>query len=518
MATIYVSQTASASGGITFGVGDDSRTRAVAGDPSTPLLTLDGAGGAIAKAVDGDSIIVNDGTYTATTFFNFANKTLTVDPARAYGVTLKRTGAQTRVVNFDISGKTVSFGPFIINAESNASTGGITIASVAVLPNLTLRGTQIINVVAGASCILSNSALLTLRMFGVIAAALNAAAVRTGTALVGTSSVIISGCTLSAVNANTALGTVHLTASATGAWAIVRNNRISFYNTGNNAVGPIVSANVRSLVEYNILDADGTASGTALVHISSLAAVLAENSVVRWNIGRNRGSAGYLMRVGEEVSGANNNMVNYPVVYGNVFAGNYAGTGMHGFMLGWIKGGCVTGNAAFYVGIPFLSKDQSERAYFVNNVAAKGSASTSGMLRAKGSTNTVFAGNTIHTDAISANTAMLADTDPAVNVSTGIDYIANTIKAAWTATAIASVAATCDAEFLFNDYDYDALSGNPWSYTGVNYASLAAWLAVEPTAQNVPVGVNDKEFWPKFNLRGGLPGFGGNGILPTWGR
>lgn len=522
MPTIYVSQTASTSGGITFGVGSDSNTYVQAQSPLTPLLTLDTAvNGALAKAVTGDTIIINDGTYTAGTFFSITNKNLTINPATAGQVVFKRTGAQTRVLNIDNSAGTTTLGALVIDAENNSGTGGITVASVASLTTITLNGTIIRNV-TGIAGFGSNSALIGVTMNGVNIQVTDGACVRSTTGMTASSYYVIqhdsylnSSCT------NTVMETVRISSTATGAYAIVRDSTVLHSNTASTICGCIGIYNTRHLVERNRLFASGTATATSLYRNGSLAAVAAENSICRWNYGVSTvtGTGGYLFVIGADATGgANDNQVNYPGVYGNFLVGSAPATVQHGIFMGFMNGGVVTGNVVLRSAIPYISKGQSERSYWVNNVADKGTASTSGMLRSKGSVKATFYGNSVRSDSTSQNPVVLINADGATN-STGADVFGNTFKVAWTATTINNVAVSSDAEFGFNDYDIDGVSGTPFAYTASTYATLALWIAgQELTGTSLPVGVKDKNFWNKLLNASGPGTLPPSGIMPPWGQ
>lgn len=524
MPTIYVSQTATTSGGITFGVGSDANSYAQAQSPLTPLLTLDTAvNGAIAKAVTGDTIIVNDGTYTAATFFNISNKNLTINPATAGAVILKRTGAQTRVLNIDNSAGTTVLGALVIDAENNSATAGISVASVAALTTITLNGTIIRNVTGATNGGFgSASALIGVTMNGVNIQTTDCAAVRSTTGMTaGSYYVIQGGSYLSSSCTNVVMETVRISSTATGAYAVVQDSTVLHSNTASPICGCIGIYNTRHLVQRNRLFASGSSTATSLYRNGSLAAVAAENSICRWNYGASTvtGTGGYLFIIGADATGgANDNQVNYPCVYGNFLLGSVVATVQHGIFMGFMNGGVVTGNVVSRSAIPYISKVQTERSYWVNNVADKGTASTSGMLRSKGSTNATFYGNSVRSDSVAQNPVVLVDNDGATN-STGADVFGNVFKVAWTATTINKVAVSSTAEFGFNDYDIDGVSGTPFAYTASTYATLALWLAAqELTGTSLPVGVKDKNFWNKLLQGSGPDTLPPSGILPPWGQ
>lgn len=139
MATKYVSQ--SATNG--YLVGADTN------DGSTKLLAKLTLESAMAAASNGDTIVLNDGVYTASTFFN-VTKGLTINPETPYGAHLKRNGAQSRVLNVNYVGS-VSLGKLVLDAEGNASTSPLSVINSGGLTSLTLDGTRLSNTGSGAA-------------------------------------------------------------------------------------------------------------------------------------------------------------------------------------------------------------------------------------------------------------------------------------------------------------------------------------------------------------------------------
>lgn len=109
MATLYVSN--SAVNG--YAVGSDSNDGS---SKSTPKLTLTGAQ---STASNGDTVVVNDGTYTEATYLS-ASKGLTWQAENTLEVTLKGDAAQSRALHLSGSlsaGQTVSFSGFVFDGE-----------------------------------------------------------------------------------------------------------------------------------------------------------------------------------------------------------------------------------------------------------------------------------------------------------------------------------------------------------------------------------------------------------------
>ena len=515
---IYVSQVAT-NGYVVGNDANDGLTKA------TAKLTIDTAiTGAAATAAAGDTIVLNDGTYTAVaaTFFNLT-KSLIFAAENAGQAILKPTAASapSRVIN---AGGDLTLGAIVLDGDLTA-TGGVTFS---VAGTLTLNGTVIRNLDATSGVGLNlNSAG---GIFVVDGATITCPrqCIITSTALTTGASLTVKNSTLTSTANNVTGGAIFASASTTGARAFIDNNRIS-HTSSASSVGAIVLRNIRALIQRNAI-VNGGGAGQYGVWITTNAAVLAENSCVRWNyIRNNTTSGGMLLCFGVDdasgalgVAGANDIQNNYCSAYGNFLTGNStAATGLHGLFFGWVKGGCATGNIVVNASIPLITKGvQTERVWFINNVVARMQTSASGALRSKGSTGTEFVGNVVYMESTGETYALQADqnaipTTPVI--STGIDYIANIVRANFTTTKATQVDATSDAEFLFNDYDLAGVSGTPFNYQASTYATLALWSAAqELSAQSAAAGAADKNFWNKVLMPyGALPP---SGIMPQWGQ
>lgn len=104
---------ASATNGYTVGTDSGSGT-----SQSAPWLTIDHA---LANAVDGDVIYINDGTYTASTFYT-VGKTLTLVSHRRRAVALKAATGQPRLFNYTSStDKTFKCYGIVMDGYANTS-------------------------------------------------------------------------------------------------------------------------------------------------------------------------------------------------------------------------------------------------------------------------------------------------------------------------------------------------------------------------------------------------------------
>jgi len=526
MTTYYVSSTADNG----YAVGNDSNSAAQAQSKATPWLTVQGAI-ANASVVSTDTIIINGGAvaatnlYTATTFFN-DSKGLTFQGDNSPRLT--SAAAQARVFNQNTTANS-TFTGLILDGLGNA-TSPFTISAAASAPTVTIDGCIFRDTVAGAGAgtyainnsssnlnlVVKNSTLTAVR------SCIQSVALATG-------SITATDNTMTTLAASSGTeGTIRASASATGITSYIARNTLTCTSavsgSGANPYGVIHLSNIVALIERNRISISGAAATVACIALTSEAAVLAENSVIRWNELRHSattgGASGYLIIVGADATGvANDNQVNYPVIYGNYCTG-VAGSSptLHGILLGFIKAGYVFGNFVDYADLHLIAKDTTERSIFANNVLPHSTSGGDGMMRTKGALTTHFVGNSLATDSVNANKAMYVTVDGATN-STGNVFSANTISAPWTVTTLVQVDASQTATFLFNDYDLAGVSGAPWSYQGVTRATLALWTANnELTAKGVAAPVADRNFWAKMSSGSpvnqapiGLP-------TPPWGQ
>jgi len=530
MPTIYVSQTATNG----FAAGSDANSGAT---PALAKLTLDAAvTGAIAAASANDTIVINDGTYTAnntaTLFFN-TSKTLTFQAFNAGLVTLRPGGAaQARV--FNCSGVSINLTLTGINIDgtdgSTGATSGVTFSSTTAtlaLNDCTVRNTS-------TNCVSGNSASATISILGGSYISPQSAIV-TNTALTTTGlAVSIRNAYIEATANNSSGGAIFCSASGAGVLGLIDNCKIRHTSTASNT-GAVVMRNIRTLMQRCDAQTAGASASAYVAWITTNAAVLAENSLVRWNYlrhaGGNGSTSGMILSFGRDdgggaggVAGANDIMNNYGVAYGNFLTGTPGTTNsLHGLFFGWNKGGVATGNIVRHAAIPLIAKGmQTDPTYFINNVVASIAPAASGALRVKGSSFTKYIGNVVYMESTGETYAFEADTNsiPTVPViSTGVDYIANIFRANFTTTKATLVDVGSDAEFLFNDYDIDGVSGTPFAYTASTYATLALWIAAqELTGQSFAAGTADRNFWAKISAQSpnalvpiGLP-------APPWGQ
>lgn len=490
MAIKYVSQAAT-NGYVVGSDANDGSTKVLA------KLTLDSA---MSAAGIGDTIIINDGTYTSATFFNVI-KALTINPENDYGVVLKRTGAQIRVLNVNCVG-TVNLGKLVLDAEDNASTSSLSVSNAAGLTTLGLNGTKLKNTGAGAAAASISSTALNLNIVDIV---LDGNCPRSGiyATLLQSGHIDIDGLTVDNSATSGATGTtaapVVLIATVAGVTMRVRRCTGNWKSVGSSHAF-ILTRGIRGIIENNRgMRVTGTDTSAAIISCQNTG-VLADNVVVRHNHGSNECPGQYLIMIGSDGASANDNKTNYPHVYKNDVSGSAAASLMHGLMFGNIKGGVCFGNYVRKAAIPLVSKLQTERAYFDDNDVDESPTSTSGCMRAKGSVNTDFVGNRIRLSAGNMNKPVVVNMDDAIpTYSSGVSVIGNHIYSPVTVEYVVALGGTGDtsaAEFMGNNWSAPDYGAQAWLVGTTYYDSLAAWKAAkELTANNVSPTTFSHDFW-----------------------
>lgn len=492
MATKYVSQTESNG----YLVGSDSNNGST---KSLAKLTIESA---IAAAADGDTIVINDGTYVAATYFS-TTKSLTINPENEYAVTLKRTGAQARVFNISLVGS-ITLGKLVIDAENNSSTNCIYVANGAGRTTLTLNGTKTQNAGSGAAwltVVSTNFALYatnTVGRGGAYTGGYNCSSLASGHISINgfdfdnsSTDGASSGTKAAVVIAATSAGVTMHIRNCTGTW-----------KSANSTNSCIRTLGISGVIENNRgLRITGTDTGASIIACAN-SSIQADGIVIRDNQGINECPGQYLIIVGADGAGANDNKTNYPQMYRNDVSGNSSASLMHGLFFGNIKGGVCFSNRVKKAGIPLLSKLQAESSYFCDNdVDEPMPTGTTGCLRAKGSINTIFSGNRVRLSAGALLQPVTVNQDPTIpTFSSGAIVIGNTFYSPIEMIYAVRVGGSGDsssASFLLNNWIAPSYASNSFAYGTTYYADAAAWsAAIEPTAyRTVDPTVTDRNFW-----------------------
>lgn len=491
MATKYVSQTATNG----YQVGNDANNGST---KSLAKLTLESA---ISEASSGDTIVINDGEYVAASFYNIT-KSLTINPENPYGTTLKRTGAQIRVLNINVVGA-VTLGALVLDAEESANTSAISSSTIAGGNiALTLNKTKLKNPGSGAAAASFLSVNLNLKVNDVVldgacySGGVNATALQAG-------HIDIDGLSVDNSGTSGAIGPgqspVLLIAASAGPTMQIRRCSGVWKSVGSSH-GFIITRGMRGIIERNRgMRVIGTDISAAIIKCENNA-VQADNIVIRYNQGVNECQGHYLILVGTDSSGANNGKTSYPHVYRNDVSGSSAASLMHGIMLGNIKGGVCFANRVRKAGIPLLSKLQTERAYFDDNDVDDSPTGVSGCMRAKGSANTDFVGNRIRLSTGNMNIVAVVNQDPTVpTFCSGVSFIGNDFYSPVqidSAAVVGSAGDSSDAAFMLNNWMAPSYGTLAWQLGATYYGTLAEWIAAkEPTATAADPSARDHRFW-----------------------
>lgn len=538
--TYYVSQTATNG----YVVGNDANAGTAKG---TAKLTL-----AAVKALpyaEGDTIYVNDGTYTdtqlgSTGYFDIAaGKAVTLLPETDYGTTLAgHTQALLLRIRND-STSPVTIGKFILDCEKTTTAPGTYIATgiqsdtTTVQTSVTLAGTRIQN--CSTQLYSDNAKLGTVTFTGVIFAGLMKDGVTGSTSLAdtGAKTYVINGLTLSSVTStDTATATVFTatrlststnplslyvnavtgTITAPGALGASAVVSILALHGITNAVNP---AGVSQPVIVENLNVTLTASSTTTscygVQIDNSAAganAVGNTPVVRNSIINMNCPAGYAIAIGDSTTAYD---VTDALVYGNTLTNTfYNGVATpHGISLGRVtrgivrsnyvrgfavgvltainQGGIVTGNlieGAYYA--PLFAKGNGATTIptIANNTVIMDDAIVGAKFGNYGCLGVAVQGATNNTDTLFKNNNCY------VRSGTGWKY----------AVTDTSQVAHFDHN---NDFSLVTLT-TPWSYQGTTYATATLWNAAATVGDDTnvdPVFVdpaNDYRLAPTSTLRG----------------
>lgn len=494
MATKYVSQT-STNG---YAVGND------ANDGSTKLLAKLTLESAITAASPGDTIVINDGTYTAATYFDVA-KALTINAENSRQVVLKRTGAVGQVIRVGVAGGTINLGALVIDAEADASASCVGINGTTAR-TVALNGTLLRNPGAGRFAVesINSNQVLTLRVTDVDATTTTTSG---GIyALLGAAAIIdINGFTVDNTAGTGVLSNsrcpVYLNASAS---AMMHIRRVTgTWKTAAAAVSSsfIRSSGLRGLIERNTgMRITGGDTSGCLIRCENTSGVQSDGIVIAHNQGGNETTGGFLILVGADGSGANDNKTNRAVIYGNDMYGTDSAALMHGIMIGSSLGGVMCGNTVRNAAIPFLSKLTAEAVYMVDNDIIGPYTSTSGCLRGKGATNLQVVGNRVRLAAGKTNPAIVFDRDPTIpTLSTGCSAVRNTLYSPVEVPVAVTVGGTTDASsatFALNNYRSASYAAGAFVYGANSYSTVTTWAAAqEGTARDVIPVSSDPRFW-----------------------
>ena len=328
MTTYYVSNTAT--NGIN--VGSDSSD----GSQTTPFLTLDKA---LAVATDGDTIYINNGTYSSAGGTFDITKAVDIQSVVDGGATLVGTGGQSPI-NIDVtSGGTVTLGAINIDAQNSAN--AIALQSESRVYTLDMEGTHLLNAtgyaVAGEGSTHANitannvtfAADVSQGMIGLPSLATGNVNIEGGTVTIADQldGTIVSG---SGQNGSSAIALIDATAAAgvsvhvSGVTANTTTDALDSV-----AAGLTIMNIANAIVENNNITVAGSSATARDIEISyDLAAPLdSSGAIVRNNTLQNfNAGGGILVMVGSDGSPGQAmwGMASNAQIYGNVGTGDAA--------------------------------------------------------------------------------------------------------------------------------------------------------------------------------------------------
>jgi hypothetical protein len=510
MPTYYVSKS-TANG---YVVGNDSNNGT---SISTPKLTI--ANAAITTASDGDTVIINDGTYAETLTLT---KAVTILPVTDYGVTITGTGTPSNVVvTSDADGGTFTFGKIIIDGEALSATSAALQLGVSTntLHNVVLNGTRIIGAAQYAIRDLLSVGNVTATGAEILKTTGSSAFYGYNTSLVRLSgTTTFTDCTFNLVGDNATFYTIHaLPHSTTGGGGtmtlVMDGNTITHTNNSAtltfNYVMRIWNVNVfdthHNTITANAPNAAGPSNdstniifcqaytNTPTYEAHTMTGNIYENTIYH------NGTGGIVITAGGDGYIANEAGVMTDVdIYNNRVYGSSINTDLHGIIQGQQNGGRIYGNYVENIPLALMFKGQDGGVMSGNIVVnTNGIGGQYASLRIKGSRNSVVTNNTVINLAsptyVSAIGDMYQEDEAGARYgnSTGIVWSNNIIyNAGATARPARTQNSSQTATFSNNNYYMPSASSITYTYGGTDRTSFSAWQSnVEATARNVDIQI-----------------------------
>ena len=198
--------------------------------------------------------------------------------------------------------------------------------------------------------------------------------------------------------------------------------------------------------------------------------------------GTNSTNGGYNFGFGLESAGTPSQANGCSITNCTTSAGAVAVAGdVHALFMGFTQNGTVSGNTIGDSGTAIVDKDSTGTTVTLNTIS--GAMSVAGLLM-KGSTNCTHSSNAVTLTSGTNVILMRIEADGGTN-STGCAWTANTFTVAGGTGAAYVVQDTSQtATPTSNIYNKSSgtLASHPWQRTGVNYDTLSAWKAIEPSA------------------------------------
>lgn len=488
-ATVYVS--ASAANGIP--AGNDTTGTGTIGAPWASMTK------AFSTATSGDTIMCNDGTYSAATTYAISAKSFTINGVTDYGCVLTAsTGASAaQVLHYSFSGGTLTLGRIVIDGLADTgfpTSNGMTITDTAAAITVTLNQTLIRNYVHNAIQATGTATKLNFTANAAIVQGSSAAAGSRGGYFfngVTEGSLVWNGGSITLPSKSTATyGLIYLLARASGVTARITSVRASAILTSgltgsSSHYGFRVWNVANALIEGNDITLDGNSTPRQFFGIWTSAntaspAVNSDNAVIRFNTLRQYSAGGIGIANGQDGSFATaDGQANGAQIYGNRILGNAASeTSTHAVLCGFVTTCTLWGNHTERFNIGYIFKDITTSALAYSNTATR---ITGQLFRSKGAANVTYANNTgvRPASAYASSYCLYADWDNVTTVAaTGTVFRNNVCLDLVTTSGYLLVDSTSDATGSHNTYiSTVAPPTNGWSYQGANYATLADWIA-----------------------------------------
>lgn len=280
--------------------------------------------------------------------------------------------------------------------------------------------------------------------------------------------------------------------------------------TGSTATGTFTNTNVSVSLDPTLAGAGrhygirfNNMVGTVTGGTHSIASTAGPRSAscvdVSWNLsnvitgsqiknatGYNNTAGGYVFSMGQEVGNPHTGAQNCVISGNTASAGSRAiAGGVHLAFMGCMVNGTISNNVLLDGGISLVDKNSDGHTVTGNTITGFGSSA----LRIKGSVNSTHSNNTVtQTAGYGSGTCVIASWDDgSTNVTSNLTMSGNTFtNAGGTSTLFMRLdndgsSANTPTNNVYNQSS-GTLIANPWTWLNSNYATKAAWQAIEPTA------------------------------------
>lgn len=484
--TYYVSQS-TANG---YASGNDANNGTA---KATPYLTVGKANSVVAN---GDTIILNDGTYLTTdgaqgaTQLNIT-KGVTINPETTLGATIQGTSTTSPIQVAVTTSTTVTLGAIVIDAQGTASRGIVYTDGGTVTPALVFNGTKIINWTTYGIRVASTRAHTLTINNGILESSLISGAggrgVDENTDSVKTVTINGLSCNLASVaGAAKTLAAVEIHPATNGAASTCTISGVTGTMTGNGTddfLGVIVKNIPNAIVQNCNFTCSGNASANVGIQIGTSGGYQSDGAIIRSNTVTINAAACFGLQIGNALTGAEDNKCNNGAIYGNTVLGIYNGqiATPHGICIGPETNCVVYRNTVrnFYVGI--IATKMTGGAVYDNILLEP----YGRILYAKGSNGTKFYNNTVvFTNGFAGIPFYATNSELDQSVSTNIVYANNLAYSPLANQVFCDVLplnvgwAESTATFSNNVYyTSGAAAATPWSYQTNTYATLPLWIA-----------------------------------------